>query len=649
MIWKDGAVPYSREFQDVYYSTVDAAAERRHVFLSGIGAPECWAGRSEYVIAETGFGAGLTFLLACRLWQQTRGAAARLFYIAVENAPLSCSDLLKAHAPYPELAPLSAQLRAAYPVRHPGYHQILLDGGRIELLLLFGAAEEMLAGLSATADAWFLDGFAPNRNPGMWSPRVFSAIAERSKKQTRLATYTTARAVQDGLRQAGFDCRKVAGFAGKRESLSGVKSADDPAPRRAPWYRRSAPLRRGASVAVIGAGISGACMGAALQRAGADVTVIDSHAGPAGEASGNPGGLIQPRPGGGNAAYERLQTGAYFHALRAYDAIPDGHDFWIGERGVLSFARDDAFLSRHRDWLSAGGLPDAHGRAVDKGAVDDIAGIKIGMAATWFPEAGTLNPGLICRALLASLPTRYGLTINKIVACDGGWALLDADQHQHLVVDAVVLANGHAASQLCPDGPIPLYAKRGQISYMRASTASSALRVGLSYGGYATPALQEAGNKSHILGATYQQWTDFESKAWQQLQDADHAENQNLVGARLPALAAILAGPITGGRATLRTTTTDHLPVVGPAFNTAAYQRDYGDLRHGRPPGSYPDAGYTAGVYVLSALGSRGFALAPLLASVLVAEMAGTPLPVDETVHNLVHPARFLVRQLKRG
>lgn len=647
--WKEGAVPYSIEFGDIYYSTFDAIGERQHVFLSGINAPACWAEKSHYVIAETGFGTGLNFLLTWARWKQTSRPGARLFYVAVEGAPLALPDLEKAHAQHSELAQLSAELRRAFPVLHPGYHQIELDGGLVSLLLLFGPAQEMLDGLSLVADAWYLDGFAPSRNPAMWSPEVFAAIAERSKKGTRIATYTTARTVRDGLQAVGFNCTKVAGFAGKRSSLSGAKEEDGVASRRAPWYRRSEPLKPGSKIAVIGAGISGACIGSALKSAGADVTIIDRHNGPAGDASGNPAGLMQPRPGGGNPAYERLQTSAYFDAVRTYDALSIEHDIWVGNRGVLSFGRDEAFLARHIKWLSAGGLPEDHAKAVESNETNDIAGVNIDCPGAWFPKAGTLNPGIICRALIGQIPALYGVQVSKIKRNGPRWALLNENGKTIMEADGVVLANGFAAVALCPDSEVPLYAKRGQLSYMQATVQSKKLKVGLSYGGYATPLVNLDEGTGHILGATYQQWPDFQSNAWQNIEQKDHAENLAYIGARLPLLEAALSGPIVGGRANLRTTTTDHLPVVGPAFNANSYRHDYKEIRHGKRPENFPDADYTPGVFMLTALGSRGFALAPLLAKMLCAEMMGTPSPVDAPVQNLVHPARFLVRQLKRG
>lgn len=562
---------------------------------------------------------------------------------------MSVADLEKAHQPFSRLSELSAELRAAYPDRHPGYHQIVLEGGNVELLLLFGEAEKMLRGLMASVDAWYLDGFAPARNPEIWSPAVFEAIARKSRKGTRLATYTSARQVRDGLQAVGFEWNKVPGFANKRESLTAVKLADTPGPSSAPWYRRPEPLPSHSRVAVIGAGIAGACMARALVSAGAEVTLVDRHSGPSGEASGNPAGLIQPRPGGGNPAYEDLQTSAYLTAIRAYDHLHQKTPVWHKNRGLLSFARDEAFLQRHRVWLANNGVPTGHGLEADAEIVNDIAGVPIDAAGLWFPQAGTLDPGAICRALVEGVTAIYGKDISRLRQTSRGWDIRCTDDRSLLEVDCVVLANGFAAASLCPQAELPLYAKRGQISYLEASDRSRTLKTSLSYGGYATPAMDMDGVEAHILGATYQQWPDHASSEFRTIRDADHLENRSHIRARIPNLEDVFSDTVLGGRATLRTTTTDHLPLVGPVADAAAYRRDYADLRHGKPASRYPQADYIPGLYILTALGSRGFALAPLLARLLVAEMTGSPLPVDETVHNLVHPARFLVRELKRG
>jgi tRNA 5-methylaminomethyl-2-thiouridine biosynthesis bifunctional protein len=313
---------------------------------------------------------------------------------------------------------------------------------------------------------------------------------------------------------------------------------------------------------------------------------------------------------------------------------------------VLSFGRDATFLLRHSQWLKNGGLPDGYGAAVSKTDVRNISGINLGTRGLWFSSAGTINPGVICRALLANIPSLFGKSVTKLERVGARWRVWAGKRVCLIEADAVVLANGFAASQLCPEGTIPLYAKRGQISYLQATKASLNLQVGLSYGGYATPALE---NGLHILGATYQQWPNHQSNKWKELTDGDHEENRAHISSRLPLLGQIFDGEIVSGRASLRTTTADHLPVVGPAFNEAAYRKVYYDLRHGKKAHIYPGATYTPGVYLLSALGSRGFALAPLLAKLLVAEIIGGPLPVDDNIHDLVSPARFLVRELKRG
>ena len=250
--WRDG-VPCSADFGDIYFSPKGGLDEARHVFLDGIGGAGVWQGRPRFTVGELGFGTGLNVLALWNSWRRTAPADARLHVVSVEGFPLEPVDLADAHAGFPELAPLAAELRAAYPRRVPGFHRLRLDGGRIALTLLFGPAAEMLEKLAARVDAWFLDGFAPRRNPAMWTDAVFRQVARLSAPGARVATFSAAGAVRRGLAAAGFAMAKRPGFAGKLECLAGRFDAalmDDGG---APWYAAD-PVRHGGSVGTAGTG-----------------------------------------------------------------------------------------------------------------------------------------------------------------------------------------------------------------------------------------------------------------------------------------------------------------------------------------------------------------------------------------------------------
>ena len=159
-------VPFSEEFHDIYHSGHGGIAQSRHVFLEGSALPGRWQGRDAFTILETGFGLGLNFLCAWAAWRADPRRPARLHFVSVEGRPFARADLAAALAPFEELAPLAGALEASWPPPLAGFHRLHFDGGNVILTLLFGEAAELLPQLVARADALFLDGFAPARNPG---------------------------------------------------------------------------------------------------------------------------------------------------------------------------------------------------------------------------------------------------------------------------------------------------------------------------------------------------------------------------------------------------------------------------------------------------------------------------------------------------
>ncbi|MBC8023274.1 MAG: tRNA (5-methylaminomethyl-2-thiouridine)(34)-methyltransferase MnmD, partial [Burkholderiales bacterium] len=179
---------FSDEFQDVYHSTQGGLAQSRHVFLAGNALPDRWRGRDAFVILETGFGLGLNFLAAWHAWRADPSRPRRLHFISVESRPLDAKDLASALASFDELAPLSRALCASWPPPLAGFHRLHFDGGNVILTLLLGDAMTVLPQLVACVDAFFLDGFSPAKNPGIWSPEVVRELARIAARDATLAT-----------------------------------------------------------------------------------------------------------------------------------------------------------------------------------------------------------------------------------------------------------------------------------------------------------------------------------------------------------------------------------------------------------------------------------------------------------------------------
>ena len=624
LIWRDGGTPASERFGDIYFSAGDGLAETRHVFIDGIGAPDIWRGKQSFTIGELGFGTGLNFLTTWKCWRKTAPPEARLHYVSIEGFPLETDALAKTLEAFPELAGEAAELCPALPPRHPGFHLVHLDKGRVSLLLIYAPVAIALDDLVATVDAWYLDGFAPSKNPDMWTGDILRAVAAHSRHGARIATFTAAGAVRRGLTAAGFDVEKRPGFGAKRDQIIGRFSGQPEAPETKPWYafpERQEPPKH---ITVIGAGIGGATLAHALRAAGAQVRVIDKGPGPAAEASGNPAGVIQPRPLNDASPAAAFHAATYLYASRFYNDL----DTAWQHRGLMVFGRDEDDIRRFSTLATAGTLPSTHVKPLDAVQTRDVAGIDPGMGGVWFPHAGALDTTAACREILGDTSCHFETEISKNFQPDA---------------DATIIAAGISSPALAGFDHMGIVENRGQVSFLPASPASRDLKCAIMFGGYLTPAHKGR----HILGATFNRAHERRPEEWTAVTESDHQRNLTTLQSRLPKLAE--AFPMADdGWTGIRATTVDRLPVLGGVPDGEAYLRDYGDLHHGRHISRYPPAQYQQNLYVAAGFGSHGFTVAPLAAQVLSAIIMGTPLPVPKDVALALHPARFLIRDLRR-
>ena len=207
--WRDGDVPVSQLFDDPYYSLENGLDETRHVFLAGNGLPDRF--RDGFAIAELGFGTGLNALTTCQAWR-TAGAPGVLRFTSFEAFPMAAEDMARALAHFPELADLAAPLVAGWAA---GARDIALPGN-MQLQVIEADARDGLPGWEGRADAWYLDGFSPAKNPELWGPDLLQAVYDHSAPGGTLATYTAAGFVRRGLADAGFEVSRVSGYGRKR-------------------------------------------------------------------------------------------------------------------------------------------------------------------------------------------------------------------------------------------------------------------------------------------------------------------------------------------------------------------------------------------------------------------------------------------------
>ncbi|UEG31996.1 bifunctional tRNA (5-methylaminomethyl-2-thiouridine)(34)-methyltransferase MnmD/FAD-dependent 5-carboxymethylaminomethyl-2-thiouridine(34) oxidoreductase MnmC [Enterobacter ludwigii] len=643
--------PVSRDFDDVYFSNDNGLEETHYVFLDGnqLNARFPTHPRSLFVVAESGFGTGLNFLTLWQMFDQFHAAhpdatLQRLHFISFEKFPLTAHDLRLAHQHWPELAPWAEQLQAQWPPHLGGCHRLLLDGGRVTLDLWLGDINELTDKLDDSmnqkVDAWFLDGFAPAKNPDMWSQHLFNAMARLARPGATLATFTSAGFVRRGLQEAGFTMQKTKGFGRKRDMLVGRMDQTLEIPAQTPWFSRSASTSR--EVAIVGGGIASALLSLALLHRGWQVTLYCADDAPAKGASGNRQGALYPLLSAHDPALSQFFPAAFTFARRLYDALPVAFDHdWCG---VTQLGWDEKSQQKIAHMLSLG-LPLEIARAVNAQQITETAGVDTGCDGIHYPLGGWLCPADLTTAAIALAQSR-GLTVHysRQVASlhhTEHWNLhfTTGDVAQHT---CVVLANGHPISQFNQTEKLPLYPVGGQVSHIPTSPALEKLQQVLCYDGYLTP--QNPSNGHHCIGASYHRGeTDM------RYSEDDQQQNRQRLLNCFPQADWAKEVDISAGdaRCGVRCATRDHLPMAGNVPDYEATLEAYQDLAENR------DTEVSAPVYtqlfMLGGLGSRGLCSAPLLAEVLAAQMSDEPVPLDSVTLAGLNPNRLWVRKLLKG
>lgn len=604
--WRPDGLPYSPRFGDIYHSEAGALTQACHVFLGGCGLPEAWRGAAQWRIVETGFGLGLSFLATWQAWRDDAQRPGLLHFVSIEAWPVARDDLLRAARSHRELLPLAEQLAAQWHGLLPGFHRLSFEDGRVLLTLCIGDVHAMLrAQRPFEADSLFLDGFSPRVNPQMWAPEMLKALARLARPGTRLATWTYARALRDALVPLGFVLTRGPGLPPKRDCLHGVFA---PA-----WARRTAPALQQAQqemagpparCAVIGAGLAGAAVAASLARRGWQVTVLDAAAQPATGASAAPAGVLAPHVSPDDALLSRLtRAGARATWQDVRRLLIEGRDWQ--QAGVLE-RRSAQALRLPPDWRADG--PNASWTA---GAAQlQTAALPADTPALWHGEGGWVRPARLVQAWLAQPGIRFEgqAEIARVDFADGLFTLTDAAGRVRAQAERVVIAGGASTRTLAPT--LALQPVRGQLAWgpHPVGLEPGVLpAVPLNGDGHLVPSLpDEAGRPCWLTGSTFEPGDDRRA-----LRPEGRAHNLSRLERLHPPLAAALAPAFGGGAsgavhdwAGVRCASGDRRPLVGP-------------VDPAQP-----------GLWVCTALGSRGLSFATLCAELLAARWHGEPLPV---------------------
>lgn len=635
-------------YGDRYHPRHGALAQASHVFHAGNGLPDRWQGRERFVVLETGFGLGNNFLATWDAWRDDAQRCARLHFVSIEKHPLTTADLRRVHAASP-LSDLAADLIRAWPPLTPNLHRLAFDGGRVELLLALGDVADWLPEIIAPVDAFFLDGFAPDRNPAMWQPRVFKALARLAAPGATAATWSVAGAVRAGLAASGFEVRTAPGSGGKRE-ITLARYAPHFTPRRAPariGIAQPAPSAPGERRAlIVGAGLAGCAAAWALAGQGWRSTVFDRSARVAAGGSGNPAGVFHGAHHAHDGPHARFNRAAALQARIEIGAALSTHGV-AGQLSGLLRVEPDASIEAMSSQLGSLGLPPEYVQALDAVDAGRLAGLPPAAPAWLYPGGGWVDPAGFAASLLAqaadAVAWRAGTAAAAIRRDGAAWQVLDDSGRVLDAAGVLVLANACDAAPLLAQADaaarsgrfaLPLHSLRGQTTSLPLATPGLRLpRLPVTGDGYVLPPLPSG---IALFGASTQ---PDDADAFLRADD----QHQNLARlARLTGSAPSVPDGALAGRVGWRCAAPDRLPLIGGVADATAMPPGGRRIDQARHIPRVP------GLYVFTALASRGITWAALGARTLAAQISGAPCPLESSLLDAVDAARFAARWGRR-
>ena len=649
--------PVSDKFDDVYFSNQDGLAETHYVFLEGNQLWERWVNYQEahFVIAETGFGTGLNFFAVTTLFREFRqkhpdSPLKRLYFTSFEKYPLPLDALQQAHLAYLQFSHLAQHLQQNWLNPIQGCYRFHFDETTLDLW--FGDVAENLPQLgdymNDKIDAWFLDGFAPSKNPDMWNEQLYQQMLRFTKPQGTFATFTAASAVRKGLENAGFNIKKRKGFGKKRECLSGQKTQEKPTALSTPWFNSQPANLKEQDIAIIGGGIASLCTAISLVKRGAKITIYCEDEQTALNASGNKQGAFYPQLSDDNERNIRF----YIHAF-AY-----GHQFlqWAIQQqikfehefcGVALCAYNEKAESKLNK-IAELNLPSDLYQSLNQTELSEKVGLPLPFRGGFIPQGAWLAPRQLVQHAFAFLEKQGSQikTSQKVTALsqtEHGWQIKTAE-NETFYHEVVVLANGHKLAEFEETQKLPLYPVRGQVSQIPTSENLLKLKTVLCYDGYLTPVDQA--KTSHCIGASH-----VRDNATREFSLTEQQENQQKIQQNIPeewTKEVDTSGNLA--RIGVRCSVRDLTPMMGAVPHFSAQQTQYQNLfnlRRRKQPieqaENYPN------LYLIGALGSRGLTSAPFLGETLASLIYGEPLPMSEDlIHNLM-PNRSWVRRWLKG
>ncbi len=662
--WRD-RLPFSTEFNDVYFSVHGAIEESQHVFIDGNQLSHDWknTNQMQFYIAELGFGSGLNFLNTARHWKQyldQSNNTQQLHYVAIEKRPFSVSDFKKASLLWPELLEFSQALLHNYPSQTYGRHQIYFEQWNLTLTLLLMPVEDALNDLVKESeyqqnkiqiDHWYLDGFSPTKNTTMWGLKNARSIAKLSKVGTRLATYSVAGIVKRPLIEAGFELSKIKGFAKKREMLTGVlitpfcdktHSKFINLKHDSPWFNIQqsgmySPSKEN-KVAIIGGGIAGCTTAYTLTQKGYHCDLFETNLNVAQGASGAAAGIFHPQLTSDMNISSQYNWQAYLTLLNFLSHLTEQEKrIFILSQGVERFMKNETLAKKliqlsHKiaitDWVKKSQLFEKNERCVS------------------FPDAATISIPLFCKRLLSKI-SGHQLSIIKqteiieLLQQNNQWTLISKAKQYHY--SQVIFCGGANSLLLDRLNISSKNTSRGQTCYFQSTKLAKKIKNTLMENIYLIPRK----NNHFQLGTTFE---DFKDDHLNQNSQTDMLNRASifLKNLGMPYLSKNEISQIKlQGTLGYRLHSNDRMPLVGPAIDNQKLLKDFNNLGQTRLSKDKIGHYNLPGLWINTAYGSHGLLFSMLASQHLVSFMTNSISPLSPTLSNALHPVRFMIKSLK--
>ena len=687
-----GAVPFSPEFDDIYFNADDPIGQSEYVFNSVFD--EIWDKKSEFNVLETGFGAGLNFLCA---FKRFKNSDKFLNFVSIEKTPIARDDLAKIYANFSELADVSGELLGAYPPLIRGFHRLNL-APNVTLTLCFGDVAEVLDELSFSADAVFMDGFAPAKNEAMWSERVCGKIANLCAFGASVCTYSASGALKRALQNSGFEVNLLKGYGKKREMLRAKFSGERQA-RSEIWFSRFDPAATitPRTALVIGGGVAGCVCAFKLRERGLDVTIAEKRSDIALNGSGNHCGILMPLITKPTVNLGRMHMNAFLQAARFYGQNLGADE--IEFCGATDYAYEQKTLERFYEWREF----DA-----DNG-VFELKFDSEPYASAFIFSGAKARPRKMCKAASVGIKMLLNCEFTAFETLEGDAVRAHFKDGRSIDADVLVLAIGSESMELFADYDIRLSSVRGQVTHIKPAVWTP---VPFSAKGYVCPPVDGV----QVIGATYDRnlfldeprssddeknladvaefldskfdkierlnlsgeqdlnlTTDLDGDAenlnrleasrndmnlskntdlraktagdFAQAQDANLTapEKSSNIAAKIPQNIRII-----GSKVGYRSYSGDRFALIGRLYDEDFYKDGYKSLLWTKGK-SNPHPKYVPNVYVSTAHGSRGLCTAVLGAELICDLVFDRPLCIEKSLFDELHLARFLIRKLKKG